>query len=186
MTLGEPRFEIVLSAARAGAEWALGSLYREFQPPILRYFRAQEPADAEDLASEVWLDVASGLERFEGDEASFRRWLFTIARRRVLDVRRKAARRQTDVFELEWFANLASSDDPETEVLAAASAREALAQIAALPRDQAEVVLLRVLAGLSVEDVATVMGKRPGTVRVLQHRALRRLADALAQTAVTK
>src|ERR1043166_1501506 len=91
----EARFDSTLSAAQSGAEWALGSLYRRLQPTLLRYLRAQEPGEAEDLASEVWLDIAHGIGRFKGDEPAFRRWAFTIARRRLIDFRRSRARRRT-------------------------------------------------------------------------------------------
>src|SRR5689334_8434592 len=75
----EPRaFDEVLSAARVGDVTALGEMYRFYQPPLVRYLRANAPDAADDLASETWLDVAGGLERFKGAEPDFRRWLFTI------------------------------------------------------------------------------------------------------------
>src|SRR5438105_1075663 len=176
MGLG-PAFDEVLAAARTGAPWAVTALYREVQPPLLSYLRAQEPADAEDLASEVWLGVGRGLARFEGDEGAFRGWVFTIARRRVVDQRRQRGRRRTDPSPGEAFIALAADDDPEAAALAAVRG-DAVRQriVALLPPDQADVVLLRVIGGLDNAQIAEVLGKRPGTVRVLQHRALRRLA----------
>jgi RNA polymerase sigma factor (sigma-70 family) len=94
MGLG-PRFGCVLAAAQTGAEWALTALYRDLHPAVLRYLYSQDPTDAEDLASDTWLDVARGLQRFGGDETAFRRWVFTIARRRLLDNRRASTRRRT-------------------------------------------------------------------------------------------
>jgi RNA polymerase sigma-70 factor (ECF subfamily) len=184
MALGA-QFETVLAAARAGAEWALAVLYRDLQPPLLRYLQVQEAAEADDLASEVWLDVAAGLSRFEGDETSFRRWFFTIARRRVLDCRRQRSRRRTDPVPPPAFAELQGSHDVEGEVLAAISTREALAHIAALPAAEAEVVALRVIADLDAKSVAAITGRTPGAVRVLQHRALKRLKDILSRMLVT-
>jgi RNA polymerase sigma-70 factor (ECF subfamily) len=171
------RFDRTLSAAKTGAEWAIVVLYREFQPPLLRFLRAQSPANAEDLASETWLQAASGLHRFRGDESAFRRWLFTIARRRLIDFRRREQRRGV-------LLGLAPVDpsvplDPETQALVTSETEAALALIGKLPPDQAEVVLLRVVGGLTVEDVGKIVGKKPGTVRVLQHRALKRLSDDL-------
>lgn len=171
------RFEGVLAAAKTGAEWALAALYREFQPGLLRYFRTQAAADADDLASEVWLAAAAGLGRFEGDETGFRRWLFTIAHRRLVDLRRRDARRQSLLRSLERSVDRGPLDS-EAEALGASEA--ALALIAGLPPDQAEVVLLRVVGRLDTEDVAAILGKKPGAVRVLQHRALKRLAERLA------
>jgi len=177
------RFECVLAAAQTGAEWALTALYRDLHPAVLRYLYSQDPADAEDLASETWLDVARGLQRFDGDETAFRRWIFTIARRRLLDHRRATARRRTHPIPVESLH--LEAPDCADEAMAFASTRAALARLACLPPEQAEVVLLRVLADLDVEDVAKIVGKRPGTVRVLQHRALKRLAGELAPSRVT-
>jgi RNA polymerase sigma-70 factor, ECF subfamily len=184
MALGA-QFETVLGAARAGSEWALALFYRDLQPALLRYLRVQEAAEAEDLASEVWLDVAAGIGRFEGDEASFRRWFFTIARRRLLDWRRQRGRRQTDPVPPTAFVELASAVDVEAEALGAISMQEALARIASLPAAESEVIALRVIAGLDASDVAALTGRTPGGVRVLQHRALKRLAAVLSRMVVT-
>jgi RNA polymerase sigma-70 factor (ECF subfamily) len=163
------------------------ALYRDLQPPLLGYLRAVEPGDADDLASEVWLGVGRNLARFEGDEAAFRGWVFTIARRRVVDVRRRRSRRQTDPVTTDEFAAIPGPDDPEAATLEALDADDVRRRLVELlPADQADVVLLRVVGGLDVGQVAEVLGKRPGTVRVLQHRALRRLAKAMASRGVTK
>ena len=181
MSLGE-QFAAVLAAARTGAEWALAALYREFHPGLLRYLRAQEPNDGEDLVSETWLDAVAGLDRFEGDEWAFRRWLFTIARRRLIDHRRRTERLRRAHTSLDSFGQ--GPDDTEAAALAANETEVALACIAGLPPGQAEVVLLRVLAGFEVADVAKIVGKKPGAVRVLQHRALQRLAEQLARDGI--
>ena len=160
-------------------------LWRELYPRILRYLRvAVGDSEAEDLTSEVWLEVARGLGRFDGDEAAFRAWVFTIARRRVIDTGRKAQRRRTDPMSPEQIER-ARNDAPD-DVEARLALDAALRRVARLPRDQAEVVALRVLAGLSAEQVAVIVGKSAGAVRVLQHRALRRLADELAAEGVTR
>ena len=180
MALGE-QFGPVVAAARTGAEWALAALYREFHPGLLRYLRAQQPNDGEDLVSETWLDAAAGLDRFQGDEWAFRRWLFTIARRRLIDHRRRRDRSPHSGARFDALSGRPAPDDTEGAVIAADETESALARIAALPPDQAEVILLRVLAGLDVADVAEILGKKPGAVRVLQHRALERLAEQLAR-----
>jgi RNA polymerase sigma-70 factor (ECF subfamily) len=174
MTQG-PLFESVLSAAQDGADWALTVLYRDLHPPLVRFLTAQEPDEGEDLASEVWLDVASGLGRFEGDESAFRCWLFTIARRRLIDMRRIRTRRCTGPVPLE---QLIDRPDP-SETFAGVETGEAFDCLAALPPAQAEIVLLRIVAGLDSYEVAAVTGRKPGTVRVMQKRALERLADLL-------
>jgi RNA polymerase sigma-70 factor, ECF subfamily len=177
----ESQFESVLPAAQAGAEWALSALYRDLQPPLLRYLSAQEQAEGEDLASEVWLDVASGLPGFEGDESGFRCWVFTIARRRLIDFRRRRARRRTDSVSPD---QLADRPDPR-EAFSAVESDSIGAYLGALPPEQAEIVLLRVLAGLDSNQVAKVTGRKPGTVRVMQKRALERLAEVVSQESRT-
>jgi RNA polymerase sigma-70 factor (ECF subfamily) len=170
-------FDQVLDGVRKGADWAVAALWRDLHPRLLTYFRAVEPAAAEDLASDTWVDLARSLHRFAGDEDALRRFAFTIARRRLADHRRRRFRRRTEPVATEDLVQHASGDDPA----AAALGNEALALIAQLPANQAEIVLLRVVAGLSAEEVGAVVGKSPGAVRVIQHRALRRLADLLGE-----
>jgi RNA polymerase sigma-70 factor (ECF subfamily) len=179
-------FDGVLVAAQSGAEWALTSLYQDLHPSVLRYLRSQEPGEADDLASETWLDVASGLTRFIGDERDFRKWLFTIARRRLVDFRRRSMRRRTDPVPIEQLEGYAGDGDVEGAAVETATAQAAIQRLVeVLPADQAEVVILRVVGGLTAEEAGHVMGKRPGAVRVLQHRALERLARAMDVAAVT-
>jgi RNA polymerase sigma-70 factor (ECF subfamily) len=156
----------------------LAALYREQQPGLLRYLRAVAPGSAEDLAADVWVEVAASAHRFQGDKAAFRGWIYTIARRRVIDGQRRAGRRRTDPVNGERMSGFSADDHPDELVLDRASTEAAVAHVlAVLSPDQAEVVLLRVIGGLRVSQVAELLGKRPGTVRVLQHRGLRRLAE---------
>jgi RNA polymerase sigma-70 factor (ECF subfamily) len=137
------------------------------------------PVAAEDLAADTWVSVIRGLARFQGDEQNFRAWVFIVARHRAIDWRRQAVRRPSGSLPVEVLAERPAPDDPAAEVLEAQSTRAALALLAELPADQAEVVALRVLGGLGVAEVAQILGKRPGAVRVLAHRELRRLARRL-------
>jgi RNA polymerase sigma-70 factor (ECF subfamily) len=183
MTMIGPEFPAVLEAAARGDEEAFGRLWRDLQPRLLRYFMVAAPAAAEDLASETWLAVVRGLDRFCGGELPFRAWVFTIARHELLDWRRRAARRPIEDAPLTGLIDLSAPDDPAATAMEAFSTRAALAVVATLPADQAEAVVLRVVAGLSVDRVAAIMDKRPGTVRVLTHRGLRRLAERLGADA---
>jgi RNA polymerase sigma-70 factor (ECF subfamily) len=183
MTMIGPEFRAVLEAATRGDEEAFGRLWRDLQPRLLRYFMVAAPAAAEDLASETWLAVVRGLDRFRGNEPAFRAWVFTMARHEVLDWRRRAARRATEDVPVTGLTNLAAPDDPAATAMQGFSTRAALAVVATLPPDQAEAVALRVVAGLDVDRVAEIMRKRPGTVRVLTHRGLRRLAERLGADA---
>jgi RNA polymerase sigma-70 factor (ECF subfamily) len=178
-----PSFAPVLQAAVAGDELAFGLLWRDLQPGLLRYLNALAPGAGEDLASETWLRIIRGLGRFCGDERAFRAWVFTVARHRAIDRWRRNTRRGDEPVPLDALIDRPAPDDPAGAALDAISSRAAVALIATLPPDQAEVVLLRVVAGLDVADVAALTGKRPGNVRVLAHRALRRLAEQLAEGA---
>jgi RNA polymerase sigma-70 factor (ECF subfamily) len=170
-------FQATLSAAARGDEEAFAALWQTLQPSLLRYLKVVAPEAAEDLAAETWLEVIRGLKGFDGDASAFRGWVFTIARHRAVDWRRQADRQPTATLPVELLADRAAPDDPATEAVELQSTRRALALIAELPRDQGEVVALRVLGGLDVAEVARILGKRPGTVRVLAHRGLRRIAE---------
>ncbi len=183
---GDERFESVLRAAQAGEEWGFEELYRGLHAYVLRYLRLQAPREAEDLAADTWVNVASALDRFSGDEGAFRSWVFTIARRRVVDHIRRSSRRPGDYRPMAEAHDGPAPDDTELTAMAGVETEEALARIGRLPADQAEIVLLRVLGGLSADQVGQIVGKPPGTVRVLQHRALKRLARDLTAEGVTR
>jgi RNA polymerase sigma-70 factor (ECF subfamily) len=174
-------FEAVLAAAADGDERAFAILWREVQPGLLRYLHVVAPTAGEDLASETWLEVARGLARFEGSEAGFRSWVFTVARHRTVDWRRREARRPSIPVPPEAVPERSGPADAADAVMEAISTRAALALIAELPPEQAEVVTLRVVVGLDVAQVAAVLGKRAGAIRVLSHRGLRRLAELLGE-----
>jgi RNA polymerase sigma-70 factor, ECF subfamily len=176
-------FPAVLAAAAGGDEDAFGILWYDLQPRLLRYFRLVAPGAAEDLAAETWVAIVRGIGRFQGDEAAFRAWVFTIGRHKALDWWRRAARRPVQELLETGVAEPPAPDDPAATVLEDDSTRAALALIATLPAGQAEAIVLRVVAGLEVNQVAEIMDKRPNTVRVLTHRGLRRLAERLGADA---
>jgi len=151
-----PSLENVLRAARSGDEDAFGELWHHLQPELLRFFTTLAPDATEELAAETWVQVVRGVGQFESDEPAFQAWVFTIAHTNVVD----------------WWQRSSNTARP-------VSSRSAMALVAALPTDQAEVIVLRVVAGLEVDQVAAITGKRPGTIRVLTHKGLRRLAGAL-------
>jgi RNA polymerase sigma-70 factor, ECF subfamily len=178
-------FPELLVAAQGGDEQAFTVLWRDLQPAVLRYFQVAAAETAEDLAADAWVSVIGGLGRFRGDEQAFRVWVFTVARHRAIDWHRQAGRRLTSPVPVERLAERPAPDDPVAAVLEGQSTRAALALVAELPPDQAEVVALRVLGGLKVAEVAGIVGKRPGTVRVLAHRGLRRLARRVEAAGLT-
>ncbi|MFI9272717.1 RNA polymerase sigma factor [Kitasatospora sp. NPDC052896] len=177
-----PDLAEAVRAAQQGDEEAFRLLFRAVQPPLLRYLRVLvggDGSDAEDVASETWLQIARDLHTFRGDADGFRGWAATIGRHRAMDHLRAKRRRPTTDLPVEELLDLPARDDTEGAVLTAAGTREALALIAGLPRDQAEAVLLRVVMQLDAESAARVLGKRAGTVRMAAHRGLRRLAKLL-------
>ena len=168
--------EANLARAQAGDPDALRVLFRTYQPRLLRFLRGLEPGVADDLAGEVWLAVAVRLDRFVGSERDFRAWLFAVARNRLADHRRRAARRPRlvaidgELVDGPHDQGRSGSGDPAELAIERLSAQAAIdALVADLTPEQAEVVLLRIVGGLSVDEVATLTTRTPGAVRVLQH-----------------
>lgn len=184
MTLGEP-FAAILAAARQGEEWAWAAIYRDLVGPVTGYLASRGAAEPDDLASEAFLQVARGLSGFEGDEAAFRSWVFVIAHRRMQDARRTATRRpqQSDADVDTELAHAPAAGSVEDEVLGAIGDAKLAAALDRLSDAHREVLALRVIGDLSVADAARVMGKSPGAIKVLQHRALRALREALDESA---
>jgi RNA polymerase sigma-70 factor (ECF subfamily) len=178
-------FECVLAAAQEGSEAAFSRLWRDCNPALLRYLRVIAPEAAEDVAAETWLGVVRGFAAFHGDEQGWRAWLFTTARRRALDETRRRSRRAEQGLEEAVPGRIPLSPDTADLAIEHIDTRSAVALVARLPPHQAEVILLRVVAGLDTETVARLVGRSPGAVRVAAHRGLRRMAGLLAEAGVT-
>ncbi|WP_239117028.1 RNA polymerase sigma factor [Planotetraspora phitsanulokensis] len=169
-----------LERARQGDEVAFEVLYLDIQPRLLRYLRTLVDNDADDVAAEAWLQIATALPTFTGDSSAFRSWTATIARNRAIDHLRRRRRRPVSTFQLEALNDIAGRDgDPERLILDKDATDEALALIGQLPRDQADAVLLRFIVGLDPEEAARVLGKRAGAIRTATYRGLRNLAARL-------
>lgn len=169
-----------VSAAQEGDDAAFRVLYRAVQPQLLQYVRTLVgPADAEDVASEAWLQIARDLQGFRGDGDAVRGWAARIARNRALDHLRARSRRPVTGAGVDVLLHMPARTDTAGEALDAVATDRALAAIAALPREQAEAVLLRVVMGLDSSSAAQVLGKGAGAVRMATHRGLRRLAELL-------
>ena len=178
-------FAGVLAAAQEGSEVAFSRLWRDGNPALLRYLRVLAPEAAEDVAAETWLQVVRGLAGFRGDEQGWRAWLFTTARRRAIDEARRRSRRPEKALEETLPGWLPVSPDAAGLALEQIGTRAALSLVARLPAHQAEVILLRMVAGLDNETVARLVGRSPGAVRVAAHRGLRTMAGILAEADVT-
>ena len=171
-------FPAVLARAQHGDEAAFTTLFRAMQPVLLRYLTVLAgPSNAEDLAAETWVGALRGLVKFRGNESDLRGWLVTIARARWVDMVRASTRRPEDLTDVPPEHH--APDDVAGLVVDQAASMEALALIARLPAEQAEIVTLRVVAQLEVGEVAEITGKTANHVRVLCHRGLRRLAEMI-------
>jgi len=177
-------FSVTLASAQGGDESAFACLFRDVHPALLRYLQVITP-DAEDVAGDTWLHVVKGLPRFRGGEEAFRAWLFTIARHRAVDAGRSRARRPDVPLALTEAEQQPAPLDVAELALEAISTQSVLAMLRTLPRDHAEIIMLRVVAGLEAADVARIVGKTPGAVRVTVHRALRKLAELAERAGVT-
>ncbi|MGN9778505.1 RNA polymerase sigma factor [Micromonospora sp. H33] len=168
-------------AAQAGDEQAFRFLYRSLQPGLLRYLAAMVGADAEDVASETWLQVSRDLPAFTGGE--FRAWTVTIARNRAMDHLRRQRRRPSLPVPVQALTDLAGDADTAERAGESIGTEAALALIGTLPPREAEAVLLRAVLGLDADTAGRVLGRRPGAVRTAAHRGLRRLAALMERRA---
>jgi len=178
-------FDEVLAGVFAGDTAAFRRLWRDHQPMLLRYLRVLAGDRADDLAAEAWIDVVRHLGSFRGDETGFRGWLVTIARHKMIDQRRRASRRPERLVADYAGIEPVTTQDGEALLIERLSTDAALRLIATLPADVAEMVSLRVIVGLDVAEVARIVGRRPGAVRVAVHRGLQRLAGQLLDGDVT-
>lgn len=167
-------------AAQDGDEDAFRTVYRAVQPRLLGYIRTLvgEP-DAEDVASESWLQIARDLDRFSGDADRFRGWAARIARNRALDHLRMRGRRPAIGGDETELSEKPAESDTADEAIESLATGRTMSLIAQLPQDQAEAVVLRVVVGLDAKSAAQTLGKRPGAVRTAAHRGLKRLAELL-------
>jgi RNA polymerase sigma factor (sigma-70 family) len=183
--MSQQRFSALLEAAREGSEPAWAEIYRWLAPPVVGYLRVNGAPEPEDTLSEVFLQVARDLPRFEGEERRFRAWVFSIAHNRLIDARRASARRHVEPVPEPPEPDVSPASDAAEEALARIGLEEVHRVLEALSEDQRAVLLLRVLGELTVEEVASALGKRPGAVKALQRRGLGAVRRELARGGVT-
>ncbi|HET7488500.1 MAG TPA: sigma-70 family RNA polymerase sigma factor [Acidimicrobiales bacterium] len=179
------QFQQVLAAAQVGAGWAAERLWHSLAPTVHGYLRAQGVIDAEDLTSEVFIGVFNGIGTFQGDEERFRSWVFTIAHRRLTDERRRVGRRPRPArFGEEESRAEPLGDSAENTALRRLGAERVRLLCGRLVPDQRDVLLLRMVAGLTVDEVAAALDKSPGAVKQLQRRAVLALRKNFSQEGV--
>lgn len=176
-------FDAVLSAAQDGAPWAFERIFRALSPVVRGYLRLQGAAEPDDLTSEVFIAVLRNVGTFRGDEAGFRSWVFTIAHRRLIDERRRAVRLQL-VVPMEDDFDAPSSIDVAETALDALGVERVRDLCERLVPDQRDVLLLRLLGRMMVDEVAAILDKTPGAVKALQRRGFRAIGRILEKEGV--
>ena len=182
-----PPFDKVLAAAQTGAGWARTRLYEWLAPVVAGYLKARGARDPDDLTNDAFVRVFSGCGSFVGDEAQFRSWVLRIAHCRLLDARRAQSRRpemeslDTERRPLQDEPTTATAEDEALRSLGTERMRKLLD---ALTPDQRDVLALRLIAGLTVKDVAALLAKQPGAVKALHRRALSALRRTLVNEGV--
>jgi RNA polymerase sigma factor (sigma-70 family) len=172
--------DALVESARDGSVAAFERIYRSLAAQVLSYLRWHRVSDPDGLTNDVFAQVHRKLGSFEGDEQGFRSWVFTIAHHRMIDDRRRSQRQPVvdSGVEVEEHRSTGDVEDDALAVMGSDRVRDLLAMLSA---DQRAVVLLRVIADLSVEEVATILGKREGAIKALQHRAMASLRRHLAR-----
>ncbi|NNE96892.1 MAG: sigma-70 family RNA polymerase sigma factor [Acidimicrobiales bacterium] len=174
----------LVASAADGSNAAWTQIVSEYGPSIRGFARARGVDDPDGLTQEVFLDAARSVGSFDGDEPAFRSWLFTIAYRRVADHHRRTNRRPRTVG-FDGTELRAIVDGPESRLERSETVAELMRELDRLSELERDVVLLRIVGELSSDEVARVVGKTPGNVRVIQARALGRIRDQLKKKSVT-
>jgi RNA polymerase sigma-70 factor (ECF subfamily) len=172
-----------VAAARTGDSQAFGWIWQALSPRVNGYLRARGVAASDDVTSEVFLAAFTSIGTFSGDAAAFRSWLFTIAHHKAVDVQRRKVEVAEYVPESDPRSSASAEDDALDQIVDA----EVRAMLEALTPDQREVLLLRTIGDLSVEQVAVATGRTVGAVKQLHHRAVaaaRRAAESRTAEAV--
>ena len=180
---GDTELAAWIEAARAGDTDCYGWIWQQLSPRVHGYVRGRGARHPDDVTSEVFLAAFTGLGRFSGSTSDFRAWLFTIAHHKLVD----EYRRRVDDAEYDPAQDPRQSPSAEARVLHSELDTEVRQMLAALTAEQREVLLLRTIGDLSVEQVAEVTGRSVGAVKQLYHRAVatsRRTAEARAEQAV--
>lgn len=158
-------------SARRGEAWALTEVWHRYSPAVMGYLRGRGVIEAEDMTSEVFLQVFRRIAAFRGGESDLRTFIFSVAHARYVDDRRRVVRRGIDA-EFDPVSHDVPVQSAETEAMRELGTQRAVALIETLSPDQRDVLLLRIVADLSLEETARVLGKKVGAVKALQHRAL--------------
>jgi RNA polymerase sigma-70 factor (ECF subfamily) len=178
-------FAATLAAARAGTEWAWRDLYRETAGPVERFLRARGVRDPEDVLGDTFLSVVRSIDRFDGDDVAFRAWVFAIARNTAIDRARWLDRRPSVPSTHDDLASLGPLGNIEAEAMDGIALDHVRRVLDRLTPDQRDVLLLRIVGGLAVDQVASVLGRNAGAVKMLQARGVAAIRREIQRGAVT-
>ncbi len=174
----------LVAAARDGDADALRAMYLALSPQVLGYLRAKGVDDPEAVTSEVFCSLLPRIPQLRGGAAGLKTLTFSIAHARMVDEHRARARRPAGT-PYEADADTRVVDSAEDLAQNAIATDRVMEILAVLPPDQREVVVLRVVADLSVEQVATIIGRSAGAVKQLQRRGLVAIRQAITERRVT-
>ena len=178
--VSDERLAQVLPAAQQGEAWAVTAVYEVLAPRVQGYLRGRGASEPEDLTSEVFLAVLPRLATVTGGAGGLRTFVFSVAHARLVDDLRRRGRR-APVLELDPVADGVPSASAEDAALEAVSTERVRSVLSVLPDDQRDVLLLRIVADLTVEQVAIAIGRSQGAVKQLQRRGLLALRAGVDQ-----
>lgn len=178
----EEPFASVLAGAKDGLNWAWEAIFNEFYGPIKGYVASRGAHDPEALTGDVLYRVARSIHDFQGNKTQFRSWIFVIAHRQLIDDRRHRGRRP----ELVLLKDESPGGDVEDEAMENLIAGELEDVLDVLSERQRDVVSLRIIAGLTLKETASVLNMSVGAVKVMQHRALKALKNRVELREVTR
>lgn len=184
LLIGSHAFADILAAARAGESWAFDTLFHWLNRPITAFVSSKGLADPGPVVNEAFLGAFRGLHRFDGGATDFRRWVYGIARHKIVDARRSESRRPQNWVPVDELAEQtidanATGNDVEQEAIINLSTERVQDLFETLTADQRDVLTLRLVSDMTVPQIAEALGKPEGAVKALQRRALRRLASQL-------
>jgi RNA polymerase sigma-70 factor (ECF subfamily) len=184
MTTGV-EIDVLAIAAMSGDRWAVERLLGLIRPRVVQYCRARvgrmerSYASADDVAQEVCMAVLTAMPSYRDQGRPFLAFVYGIAAHKVADAHRSAARNRSDPV-AEFPESPEQSDGPEQHAMRGELSDHMARLLDTLPPKQREILVFRVVLGMSAEETADAVGSTPGAVRVAQHRALSRLRKALA------
>lgn len=170
----------LLGAAQAGDTEALNRIYIDLAPKILGYLIARGAEDPEALTQDVFLSLFSRLATITGGEQGLRTFAFSVAHARHVDEIRKRSRRPA-LYSYDPSTDERTAASAESSALDNLAAEGALQHLRALNSDQSDVLALRIVADLPIDEVARVLGKSTGAVKQLQRRGLHKLKELLVE-----